>query len=85
MMKKFRKKPIVIEAIQWDGAISTVSEIAAVAGDRKVIMGSDHYTIRIETLEGTMEAIRGDWIIRGIEGELYPCKKEIFEKTYEAV
>lgn len=39
--------------------------------------------IRIETLEGTMEARPGDWIIRGIKGELYPCKADIFEKTYE--
>jgi hypothetical protein len=60
-MAKYRKKPIVIEAIQ-------VQE-----------------EVIIETLEGNMRASIGDWIITGINGERYPCKPDIFEKTYELV
>lgn len=57
--KKFRKKPVVIEAYQTDKEID------------------------IETLEGTMHASIGDWIITGVNGEKYPCKPDIFKKTYE--
>ena len=79
----FRKKPIVIEAIQFRAG----EQDGAFAAD--VIVGNVRYTsddtMLIRTLEGTMEARSGDWIIRGVRGELYPCKPDIFAKTYEPV
>lgn len=79
---KYRKKPVVIEAIQYDGTFP----LAFLSGDgrvRKAAYGWD--AIEIVTLEGTMTAQTGDWIIRGVKGELYPCKPDIFEATYEEV
>lgn len=61
MAKKYRKRPVVIDAYQTDKELD------------------------IETLEGTMHANVGDWIITGVNGEQYPCKPDIFEKTYEPV
>jgi hypothetical protein len=90
---KFRKKPIVIEAVQWTGnsnkkEIDTFvgreleteleSETAYVAGQ-----GAPIFSLFIPTLEGQMLARSGDWIIKGVNGEFYPCKPEIFAKTYE--
>lgn len=78
---KFRKKPIVIEAAQWDGEnFSSIAELA-INGSR--IVKKEKTSLFIKTLEGTMEARKGDWIIKGINGEVYPCKPDIFEKTYE--
>lgn len=79
---KYRKKPVVIEAIQWvgdnfieiDQFITSYHETYPQAG--KVV---------IATLEGDMVASMGDWIIQGVNGEFYPCKPDIFEKTYEVV
>ena len=89
-MAKFRKKPIVIEAIQWSGLpgdITLFSELGT--GDRPLSLGaSDHadrYDLCVETLEGVMTANPNDWIIQGVQGEIYPCKPDIFEATYEAV
>ena len=79
-MPKFRKKPIVIEAIQYDGTPSTAHEIYKLS-TRNISYISDRLTIR--TLEGDMKADVGDWIIKGIKGEVYPCKPDIFEDTYE--
>lgn len=76
-MAKFRKKPIVIEAEQWFPG----KFIESVGHD--VGQLSDYGTI--ETLEGNMTVSPGDWIITGISGEKYPCKPDIFEKTYEEV
>lgn len=78
---KFRKKPVVIEAVQYDGTLQSleVFNIASVSQ----YLGSD--TAQIETLEGVMTAQVGDWIIKGVKGEFYPCKPDIFEATYEAV
>lgn len=81
-MKKFRKKPIVIEAIQWTG--ENKKEIDKFIG----IEVQDTYggeNLIIETLEGDHIAKIGDWIIKGVKGEFYPCKPGIFEKTYESV
>lgn len=78
---KFRKKPVVIDAMRFDG---TFSSVEALFIDRcSQVLGSD--TLQIETLEGVMTANKGDWIIRGVKGEFYPCKPDIFEATYEAV
>lgn len=79
-MAKYRKKPVVIDAIQWNGR----NEIAVskfIGGNLE--MGDE--TLFIQTLEGKMEASVGDYIIKGIKGEFYPCKPDIFEKTYEPV
>jgi len=77
---KFRKKPVVIEAVQWDG--KNVSEMLDfMPGPYFKSYGK----LQITTLEGTMTASVGDWIIKGINDEFYPCKPDIFEKTYEKV
>lgn len=85
-MPKFRKKPVVIEAVQWNGKnMDEVNEFIGVAKNpskSKHAYGGDG-KIYIKTLEGVMEASKGDWIIKGISKELYPCKPDIFEKTYE--
>lgn len=75
---KFRKKPVVIEAIQF---IDNFTEIKEFCGDNVVGRGDD--CIVIQTLEGDMCANKMDWIIKGVNGEFYPCKPDIFEKTYE--
>lgn len=76
---KFRKKPVVIEAVQWTG--DNWTEIATFhRGDDFTITGT---TLNIRTLEGVMTAQPGDWIIRGVRDELYPCKPDIFAATYE--
>ena len=83
LMAKYRKKPVVIEAIQWNGendldieSFLNGSEAYNVYSDGKVT------AIIISTLEGQMSAQIGDWIIKGVNGEFYPCKPDIFEKTY---
>ncbi len=88
-MPKFRKIPVVIEAWLWPGygfakdAPGWVLDYRAVGGYH-VRLRQDG-ALEIPTLEGTMRVDIGDWIIKGVEGELYPCKPGIFEKTYEAV
>lgn len=79
-MKKYRKKPVVIEAVQFLGD-ENLQEILEWMGD--VIAMGDY--MRILTLEGEMTAQRSDWIIKGVKGEFYPCKPDIFEATYEEV
>lgn len=80
MIKKYRKKPVVIEAVQWVG--NNLSDIETFIG-RSV--KNKETTIVIRTLEGDMEASIGDYIIKGVNGEFYPCKPDIFDKTYEEV
>ena len=89
-MQKFRKKPVVVEAWQWDDQI--IDEWPAYIKDytgedsRRVFRLADiGHKLVIPTLEGDHTANRGDWIIRGVRGELYPCKPAIFEATYEPV
>lgn len=83
---KFRKKPIVIEAIKWLGDWQEISDWCdrVSDGNGTSITHFDGY-ICIKTLEGNFFPRRRDWIICGIEGEFYCCKPDIFEKTYEAV
>lgn len=83
-MTKFRKKPVVIEAVQitnstFDAPHPNDEHVPGVIYDprRKIAF--------IRTLEGTMQANLGDWIIKGVKGEFYPCKPDIFEATYEPV
>lgn len=86
-MAKFRKKPVVIEAVQFNGSRYGFAAIIDWAGDAGfgMMMDSGRRVVLIPTLEGTMEASAGDWIIRGVKGELYPCKPDIFEATYDVV
>lgn len=83
----FRKKPITIQAMQFNGtpeggqAINewmTLHGAVGMAG-----LENSGRELKIETLEGTMTASAGDWVIRGVQGEFYPCKPDIFEQTYE--
>lgn len=80
MSKKYRKKPVVIEAIQWIG--NNLSEIDNFIGRT---VDNKETTLVIHTLEGDMEASIGDYIIKGVNGEFYHCKPDIFDKTYEEV
>ena len=84
MTRKFRKKPVVIEAAQV-----TVETFTASHPNPEHIQGVVYDPINmcafIDTLEGRMRADLYDWIIRGVRGELYPCKPDIFEATYEEV
>lgn len=85
-MSKFRKKPVVIDAVEWNGANHLITE-TFMKGSGATIDYSEKQlgVIKIPTLEGVMDANVGDWIIKGVKGEFYPCKPEIFEMTYEAV
>ena len=92
---KYRKKPVVIDAVQWTGDNladiihftdgrhpETKSNYAGMKWEQYVdLVRNDG--LKIFTLEGTMDASIGDWIIRGVRGEFYPCKPEIFDATYE--
>lgn len=78
---KYRKKPVVIEAFRW--MYDQVPDWWKAADGVRIEVQSG--SAFIPTLEGTHEARPGDWIIRGVKGELYPCKPDIFAATYEAV
>jgi len=88
---KYRKKPVVIEAMQFE----TNNEIGSPNMDKlvnwmnqgkdKMVAWHNRTNIFIQTLEGEMKANVGDYIIQGVNGEFYPCKPDIFEKTYETV
>lgn len=96
-MAKYRKKPVVIEAVRWDG--KNLREVIAFTGlhesalKRFNLQQDDNWDkyeelvekegLKIFTLEGPLMATIGDWIIKGVAGEVYPCKPDIFEKTYE--
>jgi len=86
-MPKFRKRAIEVEAIQWtNDNTSAVLTFVGEHGYYGEIRGDFHIPhIAIQTLEGTLYASFGDWIIRGVQGELYPVKPDIFEATYEPV
>lgn len=82
--QRFRKKPVVVDAVQWNGEnIDEVCDLGYAMDDATSI--TPEGKLKVETLEGTMTADVYDWIIRGIKGELYPCKPGIFEATYESV
>ena len=81
---KFRKKPVVIDAMQWTG-VNFEETSKFFKGMKNGAMWGEGKTLIIETLEGQMYAKEGDWIIKGVEGEFYPCKPDIFIKTYDPV
>ena len=94
---KYRKKPVVIEAVKWTG--KNLFEITEFIEGKKPDMShpiaSDKWQdyeqiiqkdgFKIKTLEGEMSADIGDFIIQGVQGEFYPCKPDIFKQTYEKV
>jgi hypothetical protein len=91
-MFKYRKKPVVIEAyriILGDNVdlhnTSTYPQWFAEACANGTIVVEDMDTMYIKTLEGPLHVSDGDWIIKGVKGELYPCKPDIFEATYDKV
>jgi hypothetical protein len=84
-MGKYRKKPVVIEAVQFDGTEQSLIEICSFATGKAISSEYGGKAIRIPTLEGQMIADIGDFIIKGVQGEFYPCKPDIFELTYEEV
>ena len=93
--KQFTKKPVTVSAIKWTG--DNLAYVIFFTDGRMPLMGNDHAGMKWEeyedlverdglkifTLEGKMNADVGDWIIRGVKGELYPCKPDIFELTYK--
>ncbi|MBO6550740.1 MAG: hypothetical protein JJ964_14110, partial [Rhizobiales bacterium] len=95
-MPKFRKKPVVIEAFKWTGDTSQEDDPVWMSeaiergdvwfvGAEEVVSGSAiiDSAMMIKTLEGDHRATLGDYIIQGVKGEIYPCKPDIFEATYE--
>lgn len=84
-MARFRKKPVEIDAVLWDGNMTTVEPLLAGSSCEAVEQDLGDPALLIPTLEGTMRAEVGDWIIRGVKGELYPCKSDIFAATYDPV
>lgn len=88
-MALYQKKPVIINAVQFTGGSKSVEQIVS-----ELNMLSIHYThnndgindtMLIHTLEGIMVASVGDYIIKGLKGEYYPCKPDIFEQSYESV
>lgn len=76
---KFRKRPVVIDAMQFDGYNIDECKLVVLAPNNR----DTHLRFGVITLEGEMEASPGDWIITGVHGERYPCKPDIFSETYE--
>jgi hypothetical protein len=89
-MLKFRKKPVEIEAMRLDASPASLVAIGEWAKEYDVGIIAEHdgqesHRVLIPTLEGTMAANVGDWVIKGIKNEFYPCKDEIFQATYDPV
>lgn len=87
-MSKYRKKPVVVEAIRFINTEDRIKEIKEFIGDSFEVFVEKRMLLNyipIATLEGVMMAKEGDYIIKGVNGEFYPCKFDIFNKTYESV
>lgn len=94
-MSKYKKKPVIIDAFKWTGdqyqeedptwIIDAIKKETVWFENNKNEAGLNILTMVIKTLEGNHVANRGDYIIQGIKGEIYPCKPDIFEMTYERV
>ena len=87
---EYRKKPVVVEAMRFDGSVESANHVLAWIGGngcdaQRVHPRRPELGLSLLTLEGTMTATPGDYIIRGVQGEFYPCKPEIFEATYDKV
>ena len=86
MIQKYRKKPVVIEALQFLDTVERLEELANFISEFGVsYKDRENPKLIINTLEGELEASVGDYIIRGVHGEFYPCKPDIFKETYEEV
>lgn len=90
MPTRYRKKPVEIEAMQFNGLTDYMDIVQWMkdSGDTHALANEVRYStpiMLIQTLEGTMAANPGDWVIRGVKGDFYPCKPDIFEATYEPV
>lgn len=96
MIRTYRKKPVVIEAVQWTG--DNLKEVLNFTGkhpnfdtwfksfeEYESYVNNDGNSFKIFTLEGVMRGQIGDFIIKGVNGEFYPCKPDIFKKTYEEI
>ena len=86
LIKHYTNQPVTIEAIQFADDADTISNIHGFLGAETTVVSYENPTapvLKINTLEGVMTAQVGDWIIKGIKGEFYPCKPDIFEATYE--
>lgn len=86
MSKQYVKRPVIIEAVQWNG--SNKAEIQEFCGDKATfenLSAIQMDALSIKTLEGVLDAKIGDFIIKGIKGEFYPCKEDIFHSTYDPV
>lgn len=85
-MAKYRKRAVVIEAVRYDGDAGTLNSFIGESYGAAWYYASDASgDAIIPTLEGKMRASVGDWVVKGVEGEFYPCKDSIFRKTYEPV
>jgi len=84
-MPKFRKKPVVIEAVQYNGRNNPFDCIEQRAFNEDMQPGARYTAPAIKTLEGWHRVFVNDWVIKGVQGEFYPCKPDIFQATYEAV
>lgn len=84
-MAQYRKKPVVIEAIQWDGTIEHAVEIRKWAHHQIMVHPDEPLKLVVPTLEGQMNISPGDYIVCGVKGEFYAVKPDIFEMTYEPV
>lgn len=88
-MARYVKKPIEIDAFRWTGGPDQTEDpewiVAAIKAGQVKFVGTQRGQPRmtIETLEGTMIARPGDWVLRGVKGEIYPCRDDIFRETYE--
>lgn len=83
---QFRSKPVVIDAMNWDGSASALAALQSFVGESlDCPSGPNPHdgTLVIRTLEGNMRASKGDWIIKGTRGEFYPCKPDVFATKYE--
>lgn len=89
MISKFRKKPVVVEAVQFTGHnVQEIQEFTKGKGTGYTVISiwtGEYSKISIGTLEGPITAIPQDWIIKGTKGEFYPCKPDIFAEVYELV
>ena len=84
-MPRYRKKPVVIEAFQYEGFGKGVIPVWGAKAFNDDVLYYKDKELYIKTLEGDMKAMVSDYIIKGVNGELYPCKPDIFEKIYEKV
>lgn len=82
-MNKFRKKPVIVEAMQFTDETKNQVFNWITCSCYPTFDDAGNPTLKIQTLEGDMIASLGDWVIKGVKGEFYPCKPDIFEATYE--